>query len=122
MVAHLVHKDEAGKLAVVAVLLKQGHENATLKTVFANMPVAAGPEHVVDNANVNVADLLPARHGYFHYMGSLTTPPCSEQVSWYVLKQPLELSAAQLKTFHRLYNHNNRPIQPRNDRPITEHS
>ena len=54
--------------------------------------------------------------------GSLTTPPCSEPVSWYVLKQPVELSAAQLKGFHRLYNHNNRPIQPRNGRPIIEHS
>lgn len=122
MVAHLVHKDEAGKLAVVAVLFKQGHENATLKTIFANMPIAAGPEHIVEGASVNVADLLPARHGYYHYMGSLTTPPCSEEVSWYVLKQPVELSAAQLKTFHRLYNHNNRPVQPRNGRPIVEHS
>jgi carbonic anhydrase len=122
MVAHLVHKDEAGKLAVVAVLFKQGHENAPLTTVFANMPIAAGPEHVVDGTSLNVADLLPTRQGYYHYMGSLTTPPCSEEVSWYVLKQPVEMSAAQLKTFHRLYEHNNRPIQPANGRPITEHS
>lgn len=122
MVAHLVHKDEAGKLAVVAVLFKQGHENKLLNTVFANMPIAAGPEHVVDGTNLNVADLLPTQQGYYHYMGSLTTPPCSEEVSWYVLKQPVELSAAQLKTFHRLYEHNNRPIQPSNGRPIIEHS
>jgi carbonic anhydrase len=122
MVAHLVHKDDTGKLAVVAVLFKLGHENAALKPVLNNLPIAAGPEHVIDSIKLNVADLLPAQHGYYHFMGSLTTPPCSENVSWYVLKQAVELSAAQLKTFHRLYNHNNRPIQPRGGRSIVEHS
>ncbi|MBT9567594.1 MAG: carbonic anhydrase family protein [Thiobacillus sp.] len=121
LVAHLVHKDEAGKLAVVAVLFKVGHQNAALAAVLDNMPIAAGPEHTVAGMRFNVAQLLPAQHGYYHFMGSLTTPPCSEGVSWYVLKTPVELSSAQLKQLRRLYNHNNRPVQPLNGREVVEH-
>ncbi len=120
MVAHLVHKDEAGKLAVVAVLIKQGKENAALKAVFENMPVGAGPVHAVEGLNINVANLLPAKRGYYHFEGSLTTPPCSEGVSWYVLSMPVEASAAQIKTFQKLYKHNARPVQPLNDRAVVE--
>lgn len=122
MVAHLVHKDDAGKLAVVAVLFKKGRDNAALKPVLDNMPIGAGPEHVVSGLNFNVANLLPAARGYYHFAGSLTTPPCSEGVAWYVLKSPVEVSAAQLQQLHKLYNHNNRPIQPLNGREVVEHS
>ncbi len=121
MVAHMVHKDDAGKLAVVAVLFKRGRETAALNAVFDNMPIAAGPEHAVAGMNFNVASLLPVQQGYYHFMGSLTTPPCSEGVSWYVLKTPVEVSAAQLKRLHMLYNHNNRPVQPLNAREVVEH-
>lgn len=121
LVAHLVHKDEAGKLAVIAVLFKSGHRNAALANVLDNMPIAASPEHTVAGTNINAASLLPAQHGYYHFMGSLTTPPCSEGVSWYVLKTPVEASAAQLKQLRTLYNHNNRPVQPLNGREVVEH-
>ena len=121
MVAHLVHKDTAGKLAVVAVLFRKGHANAALKPVLDNMPIAAGPEHLVTGLAFNVADLLPARRGYYHFAGSLTTPPCSEGVAWYVLKSPVEVSAAQLQQLHKLYRHNNRPVQPLNGREVFEH-
>lgn len=120
MVAHLVHKDEAGKLAVVAVLIKQGKENAALKAVFDNMPIGAGPVHSVEGLDINVADLLPAKRGYYHFEGSLTTPPCSEGVSWYVLSTPVEASSAQIQAFRKLYKHNARPVQPLNDRTVVE--
>lgn len=122
MVVHMVHKDEAGKLAVVAVLFKQGRANPALEPVLENMPVAAGPEHAVAGIQLNAADLLPAQHGYYHFEGSLTTPPCSEGVQWYVLKTPVEASAAQIKLFHKLYNHTNRPVQPLNGRVVIDHS
>lgn len=121
LVAHLVHKDEAGKLAVVAVLFKAGHENGALKTLFANMPVGAGPEHSVAGVMFNPADLLPAARGYYHFTGSLTTPPCSEGVAWYVLKTPVEASRAQLALLHKLYTRNARPVQPLNGREVIEH-
>lgn len=119
MVAHLVHQDAQGKLAVVAVLLKQGRENAALKTVFANLPAKAGDKRALP-APINVADLLPAERGYYRFKGSLTTPPCSEEVSWQVLKQPVEISKAQLKAFRKLYKMNARPVQPLNGRPLEQ--
>lgn len=121
MVAHLVHKDASGKLAVVAVLFKTGRENGALKTVFDNMPVAAGPEHRVEGTQFNPADLLPAGHGYYYFPGSLTTPPCSEGVAWYVLKTPVEASRAQIRQLRALYPHNARPVQALYGREVIAH-
>lgn len=121
MVAHLVHKDDAGKLAVVAVLFQRGAANPALDPLLANMPLGEGPEHRVDAVKFDAASLLPAQHGYYHFAGSLTTPPCSEGVAWYVLKQPVTVSAAQLAQLHKLYNHNNRPVQALNGRSVIEH-
>lgn len=120
MVAHLVHKDAEGKLAVVAVLIRKGKENAALKAVFDNMPIGAGPVHSVEGLSINAADLLPAKRGYYHFPGSLTTPPCSEGVSWYVLSTPVEASVAQIQAFKSLYKHNARPVQPLNGRGVVE--
>ena len=117
MVAHLVHKSADGKLAVVAVLFKQGKENATLKPVFAKLPAKEG-DKVALEGTIDVAALLPADHGYYSFPGSLTTPPCSEEVRWQVLKTPVEISGAQLASFRKLYKMNARPVQPLNERQV----
>ena len=119
MVAHLVHKSAEGKLAVVAVLLTVGRANAALDPVFKNLPQTEGSKKTL-GANLNAAELLPAARGYFRYVGSLTTPPCSEGVRWQVLKQPVEVSKAQIAAFRKLYNMNARPVQPLNDRKVEE--
>jgi carbonic anhydrase len=119
MVAHLVHSDDAGKLAVVAVLFKEGKANPTLAKVFAVMPAKEG-EKVALEGGVNPADLLPARQDYYAYVGSLTTPPCTEGVRWQVLKQPVELSKEQLAAFRKLYPMNARPVQPLNGRKVEQ--
>jgi carbonic anhydrase len=119
MVAHLVHKSADGKLAVVAVLLKQGKANAALKPVFDGLPQAANDKAALA-APFNVADLLPSDRGYYKFMGSLTTPPCSEGVQWQVLKQPVEVSRDQIRMFQKLYKANARPIQPLNKRTIEQ--
>jgi carbonic anhydrase len=119
MVAHLVHQSADGKLAVVAVLLKEGKANAALEPVFKNMPPTEGNKKAL-GASFNTADFLPAERGYFKYVGSLTTPPCSEGVRWQVLKQPIEVSKAQIAAFRKLYNMNARPVQPLNGRKVEE--
>lgn len=119
LVAHLVHKNAEGKLAVVAVLFKQGKENAALKSLFASLPAADGAKAVLPNG-INLTDVLPADRGYYKFAGSLTTPPCSEGVRWQVLKQPVELSKGQLAAFRKLYKMNARPVQPLNGRVIEE--
>jgi len=120
LVAHFVHKDAEGKLAVVAVLFDVGKSNAVLAPVLANMPREGGPERTFEGTSLDPAKLLPAKRGYYEFEGSLTTPPCSEGVRWLVLKQPVTLSQQQLDAFRKLYPRNARPTQPLNGRTVRE--
>jgi len=117
MVAHLVHKDVEGKLAVVAVLLDQGRGNPTTDAIWKNLPKQKEKE-VSAPATIDAAALLPAEKGYYTFQGSLTTPPCSEGVRWFVLKSPMTLTASEITTFAKIYPMNARPTQPLNGRVI----
>ena len=119
MVMHLVHKDFDGHLAVLAVLLEKGNENPLIQILWNSLPLEVGQD-LEPNLALNLAGLLPEQRSYFAYMGSLTTPPCTEDVLWLVLKQPLQISPEQIAIFSRLYRHNARPIQPSNNRLIKE--
>jgi carbonic anhydrase len=116
---HFVHRSAEGALAVLGVLLRPGGANAALDPVWAARPCAPGPERAVDRA-VDLAGLLPRERGYFRYAGSLTTPPCSEGVTWTVLKQPVEVSPEQIQRFAALFPDNARPIQGRHRRFLLE--
>lgn len=116
MVAHLVHQNAQGKLAVIAVLFNEGKENQTLKPIFNNLPPKEGESRKLPA--VEPAGLLPANRAYYTYVGSLTTPPCSEEVRWLVLKTPVELSASQLAAFRKLYKMDARPVQALNGRVV----
>jgi len=119
MVAHLVHKNLEGRLAVVAVLLEKGSAQPVVQSVWNNLPLEKGDE-IAARAPLDLNRLLPAERGYFTYMGSLTTPPCSEGVLWMVMKQPVAISAEQIDIFARLYPMNARPIQSASGRLIKE--
>ena len=110
MAAHLVHRAADGRLAVVAVLLEPGSANAIVQAVWNNLPLERG-EPVVARQSLELASLLPEDRGYYTYMGSLTTPPCTEGVLWMVMRQPVQLSAEQIAIFARLYPMNARPVQ-----------
>ena len=120
MVAHLVHKADDGALAVVAVLLERGQENAFIQTLWNNMPLEKNAPVTPPSLVIEPLALLPAARDYYTYMGSLTTPPCSEGVLWLVMKQPVQVSADQIAIFSRLYPNNARPIQPSSSRLIKE--
>ena len=119
MVMHLVHKDDEGRLAVVAVLIEPGAEHPVVQTFWNNLPLETNLELAPATA-VDVNKLLPDTRNYYTYMGSLTTPPCSEGVLWLVLKKPLQISVDQIAIFSRLYRNNARPIQPANGRLIKD--
>ena len=120
MVAHLVHRDSAGHLAVVAVLLEAGHEeNALLRTLWNNLPKTKEAERTVQGVSIDASDLLPASHAYYTFAGSLTTPPCSEGVTWFVLQHPTGVSNDEVARFGKLYPRNARPVQPLNGREIS---
>lgn len=119
MVAHLVHKDLEGRLAVVAVLLDRGSAQPLVQTIWNNLPLEKG-EEVPARGAIDLNALLPPDRSYFTYMGSLTTPPCSEGVLWMVMKQPVPISPEQIAIFSRLYPMNARPIQSASGRLIKE--
>lgn len=119
MVAHLVHKDPEGKLAVLAVLLERGNDQPVVQQVLNNLPLEKHQEQV-GSAPMDLNQLLPAERAYYTYMGSLTTPPCSENVLWMVMRQPVPVGANQLAIFHKLYPMNARPVQPAGGRLIKE--
>ncbi len=118
MEADLVHKSQDGKLLVIAVPLDVGAENPLLKDVLANLPAGKGKEQLVSGVTINALGLLPKDKGYYMYTGSLSSPPCTENILWYVLKTPATASADQMARFGRVYPMNARPTQPRNDRDI----
>lgn len=120
MVAHLVHADEKGNLAVVAVLLQNGKDNPLIRELWKDLPKEKEKEEVLDNIQIDAAGLLPANRAYYTFTGSLTTPPCSEDVTWFVLKQPVTITSAEVTQFSKLYRHDARPTQPLYDRVVLE--
>ncbi|MEI7430564.1 MAG: carbonic anhydrase family protein [Betaproteobacteria bacterium] len=112
MDAQLTHRAEDGQLAVVTVLLEKGAENPIIQMALNNLPLEKGGDVVAPGQNIDVERLLPSSQRYFAFMGSMTVPPCSENVLWLVLKQPQQISPEQLDIFERLYKPNARPLQP----------
>jgi len=119
MEIHLVHRDAGGDLAVVAALVEEGEECPTLGELERHFPRERGRAEEVEGMYVSAADLLPDSLACYRYSGSLTTPPCTEGVAWFVLEEPVEASRAQIDLFHEIIGGNNRPTQPLHGRSLT---
>jgi carbonic anhydrase len=116
MVAHFVHKSKDGKLAVIGVLLNEGKDSAAIKTLWANLPPKEGVEYLPEKVSFNPGSMLPKELGFYNYEGSLTTPPCTEGVQFYILKKPMDISKDQVGKFP--FKLNARPVQSLNGRKI----
>lgn len=119
---HLVHTDTHGTPAlVVGVLITEGLVHPGLFTAFRHLPKHAGEHSQPLGAVINASSLLPFNKAFYKYVGSLTTPPCTEGLQWYVMKNPIEMSDSQIAAFQRLpyLNPNNRPLQPLNGRVVS---
>jgi len=117
---HLVHADEAGNLAVLGVMFEEGEGNPVLNTIWTGIPSVEG-EFGALSPGVDAENLLPEDRNYYRFNGSLTTPPCSEGVTWMVLSTIETASPSQLKVVGERMGHpNNRPLQPTNARTILE--
>jgi carbonic anhydrase len=121
MEAHFVHKNEKGELAVIGVIVIEGHANALIQQLWEHWPQKKGQEVDIAGLEFNPESLIPHVHTYYAYDGSLTVPPCTEGVSWNVFNTPLEISKEQLLAFREHYSVNNRPIQPLNGRKVTNY-
>jgi carbonic anhydrase len=120
MVAHFMHQSSDGKVAGVAVLLTAGRANPAVQQLWDHWPKMQGKEIDASGVEVDPAALLPAEKGYYRYEGSVTAPPCTEGVTWYVLKTPVEISEEQVEAFGKVYPHDVRPLQPLNGRVVKE--
>jgi carbonic anhydrase len=118
MEVHLVHKSADGALAVVGVMVEEGNENLALSEFWSLMPRQAGETKQDKRTLINARDLLPHDTGYYRYMGSLTTPPCSEGVHWHVMAEPVTASAEQIRQIASVIGANARPVQPTGQRLV----
>jgi carbonic anhydrase len=119
MSIQLVHFSPEGVFLIIEIPVVAGKENPVVQTLWEHIP-ALGKENKVDGIKINPMDLLPADRSFYRFPGSLTTPICNEVVYWYVMKNPVELSETQITEYTKHYHNTARPLQPSNDRPVTE--
>lgn len=120
MEIHFVHRNAQGRLAVVGVLIAAGEASLAAREIWDRLPAAAHSKSSDAHALINPRDLMPSEGRYFRYSGSLTTPPCSEQVDWYVLQQPMTFSIEQIGRIRGIMGMNARPVQARNGRYLLQ--
>jgi carbonic anhydrase len=114
---HFLHRDLTGKLVTVVVLMREGNENPGIKQIWSNAPKAEGPEVKPEGVTFNPANLLPRDMKFFMYDGSMTAPPCTENMRYYILREPINISRDQILQFP--FKISSRPVQPQNGRPIS---
>jgi len=119
MSIQLVHFSPEGVFLVIEVPVVSGKENPIIKTLWEHIP-APGKEIKAEGVKINPMDLLPADRSFYRFPGSLTTPICNEVVAWYVMKNAIELSEVQITEYTKHYHNTARPLQPLNDRPVSE--
>jgi len=119
MSVQFVHFSPEGVFLVIEVPIVAGKENPVIETLWKHIP-EPGKETKVADTKINPSDLLPADRSFYRFPGSLTTPICNEVVTWYVMKNPIELSEAQIQEYTKHYHNTARPLQPLNGRPVVE--
>lgn len=119
MEIHFVHQSDDKNLAVVGVLIKEGKHNHNADQLIRHLPNAVGEKMTHDSVKIDIALHIPKEMFAYHYIGSLTTPPCTENVQWLVLQKHGEMSKDQINAFSSRLKKNNRPTQPLNERKLT---
>jgi carbonic anhydrase len=117
--AHFVNVAKDGSIAVVAILFEDGKTNPLIEKLWTKMPHIEGDENKIAVTAKEISDFLPKDKAYYRFDGSLTTPPCSEGVRWFVFKAYDTVSKAQVKEFTQTMHHaDNRPVQAINARKV----
>jgi carbonic anhydrase len=121
MEVHMVHQDPISEnLAVIGVFVEEGNENTFLSNFSGNVPTVKDQHYIPAGGEANAIDFLPIDRGYYTYSGSLTTPPCSEIATWFLMKDPVQASAAQISELSAILQDNYRPTQALNGRVVRE--
>ena len=119
MELHLEHRDQQGRIAVVAVFMRVGRRmNSILSRIWDHLLAMQGRRFYGRQMGINPRFLLPGDQSYYAYVGSLTEPPCTEGVEWFVLAKPVEIDRSYVHRFLRAVGPNARPLQPLNGRAV----
>ena len=118
MEVHFVHKRLDGVLGVIGVMVEEGEPHAEIARIWPYIPTQPGAAKQVADIMIDATKLLPKEMRYYRLMGSLTTPPCSEGVNWFILQDPITASKGQIAAFRKLFPMNARPLQHENHRLI----
>ena len=120
MEMHMVHKTSQHQYVVIGVFIEEGKYNPHLEKIWDHFPSKIDKEMIYHQDIISLIDVLPEKKTYFHYFGSLTTPPCSENFNWFVLDTPIEVSRDQISYFQKFIDHNSRPTQKLNHRVVVK--
>jgi carbonic anhydrase len=116
--AHFVHKSAAGELAVVGILVEQGEYDVLWEPVLSALPDGPGDDRHLEGLDLDMSEFRRLPKHFYRYQGSLTTPPCSEGVSWVVMAGKRQISQEQMTEIRSHLHDNNRPVQPLNERTL----
>ncbi len=120
MEVHFVNKAADGSFCAVGAFISPGRVNPVLGAILKALPSQPGPDTPVPGVTIDPMGLMPTNRSYFRYMGSVTTPPCPETVTWIVFRTPIEASQEQIEHFAAVFPMDARPLQPTNRRVILE--
>ncbi|MGB6976633.1 MAG: carbonic anhydrase family protein, partial [Gammaproteobacteria bacterium] len=117
---HFVNQGNNGKVAVIGVFVQSGKFNPAIETLLRHLPPTQGQIHPVPGVKLNLLALLPKNESHYSFPGSLTTPPCTEGLQWFVMANPIEASEKQITELKKALplSHNARPIQPLHGRKV----
>lgn len=118
LTGHFVHATEDGKLGVLGVMFEEGDANPELAKILAAVPNEKSEPATITGQSIDPNGMLPADRSIYRYMGSLTTPPCSEGVNWHVLREPITASEDQIEAFEELMGDSARPVRAFNNRLV----
>ncbi|WP_082235263.1 carbonic anhydrase [Halobacillus massiliensis] len=120
MELHFVHESEDGNSAVIGIMIEEGKENEALSEFWDELPAEETEQNVELEEPIDVEGLIPEDQTTLHYEGSLTTPPCTEEINWALFKEPVQASKEQIEEFKQIHNDTDRPVQPVNEREVIE--
>lgn len=118
MELHFVHQNANSEIAVLGVMIKEGNENEVLASLWDALPMEESQDSISVKDSIDLQNILPEDQTAFYYNGSLTTPPCTEEVKWIVFENPIEMSSEQIEKFKQIFPDNHRPVQALNEREI----
>jgi carbonic anhydrase len=116
--AHFVMSNADGELAVLGMLYEEGEHAREFDLIIASLPQSDGEARHLEDLDLDLEELKPIPERVYAYRGSLTTPPCSEGVRWFVGADPETMSAGQLEVLSLHLHDNARPLQPRGGREL----